>query len=335
VWHKPVAPKVKLAERLDLFTAAPSLADLGRNANNGFGSATLRLGPALHVGASFDLPALTSPSLPLAIVAPLPLVTPVITPVAPSSDLAISAEVPAKKKSSAIDISPSRRLATTTSPIDVLGHAGRTSDKSTGDKSAKGRDASGWGRVGDDIGQGVGEDVDRQRVGQHWRARGEGCPPLMEPRRALDLSVQDVIYAGLDALLAVAPLDLCAYLHLAETTGPQLFLGAPALSSIDGQRAFDVFSELRDELDRPLWTDDSAADRVAESMTIAGFHALVVVTFGAHSRGVHAFGLVRGELAPATRDASIHLANALGVATHRLQSATEMAHVGAAGSPPA
>jgi len=45
--------------------------------------------------------------------------------------------------------------------------------------------------------------------------------------------VQDIVYAGLEAIGAAIPLDLCAYLHATDDQGPQLLLGAPDLASIE------------------------------------------------------------------------------------------------------
>lgn len=155
---------------------------------------------------------------------------------------------------------------------------------------------------------------------------------MSEPRRALDLSVQEVIYAGLEALGAAIPLDLCAYLHLAGATGPQLFLGTPPLSSLDGARAFDIFCELRDVLDRPRWHVEASGTHAdgTDVLSVSGFEVITVTTTGADSRGIHAFGRRGAEIEDPARLAAVRLAHALGVATHRLESAVTTALASAA-----
>lgn len=148
----------------------------------------------------------------------------------------------------------------------------------------------------------------------------------METHKALDLSIQEVVYAGLEALQAVVPLDLCAYLHTSQASGPQLFLGTPPLAAAGGAKAFTIFSDLRDALDRPRFLSGgpvtSGLDETVSE--IASHPALVVVTVGAASRGVHAIGREVSDPPPfsaAERDALVQLCVALGTATHRLQHA--------------
>jgi len=96
------------------------------------------------------------------------------------------------------------------------------------------------------------------------------------------LSVQSVAYAGLDALLAAMPLDLCAYLHVGEQLGPQLYLRQPTLADLDPPDAFRLFSTLRDLLDeRP---------QVDVRTQIDVFDASVAVSNGPHSHGLWAGG---------------------------------------------
>src|SRR3954466_2491171 len=95
---------------------------------------------------------------------------------------------------------------------------------------------------------------------------GPGMPSATE----LGVLVQRVAYAGLDALRAALPLDLCAYLHTAADAGPQLYLRAPDLSRLDATDAFNLFGALRDTL-------DSQATEGATT-PINGFHSFTVVT---------------------------------------------------------
>jgi hypothetical protein len=128
----------------------------------------------------------------------------------------------------------------------------------------------------------------------------------------LGLVIQDVIYAGLDALLAAMPLDLCAYLHLAEGTGPQLYLRTPDLSSMDANECFALFGALRDALDANE-QDDTPLD-------VRGFHALAINTPGSRSRGLHVVGRRSGALADPEQTLAGRLGRALGTATHALEA---------------
>src|ERR1051326_8240104 len=96
------------------------------------------------------------------------------------------------------------------------------------------------------------------------------------------LMVQDVVYAGLEAMRAAVPLDLCAYLHATDDQGPQLFLGAPDLASIDPTEAFSLFTALRDALHDPHEGD--------ETMLLGGYLAIAVSSEGVSSHGVHVVG---------------------------------------------
>jgi hypothetical protein len=145
----------------------------------------------------------------------------------------------------------------------------------------------------------------------------------MESHKALDLSIQEVVYAGLEALRAVAPLDLCAYLHSSPTSGPQLFLATPDLAAASGAKAFTIFSDLRDALERPRFpANGTTSSGLDETVTeVASHPALVVVSTGAGSKGVHAVGRDKEPFSDAERDALVRLSLALGTATHRLQQA--------------
>jgi hypothetical protein len=125
------------------------------------------------------------------------------------------------------------------------------------------------------------------------------------------LLVQDMVYAGLDALRAVVPLDLCAYLHASSGFGPQLYLRAPDLSSMDATQAFDLFTTLRDALD-----DDRAGDRPFE---VAGFDAVAMPTAGAASRGLYVVGRRETPLDETERAIATRLCAAIGAACHALE----------------
>ena len=141
-----------------------------------------------------------------------------------------------------------------------------------------------------------------------------------ESGQALDLSVQELIYAGLEALEAAISLDLCAYLHVSGDFGPQLFLSSPALSSLDPSAAFDLFCSLRDALDwAAMHGDQAVGERPVE---LAGFSAVTVATGGDDSRGLHAVGRRGRPLMDQERGVAGRLARALGTACHRLETAT-------------
>jgi hypothetical protein len=132
------------------------------------------------------------------------------------------------------------------------------------------------------------------------------------PPADLGLVIQDVIYAGLDALLAAIPLELCAYLHLAEGAGTQLYLRTPDLSSMDANECFALFGALRDALD--------ANEQDDSPLEVRGFHALTMNTPGARSRGLHVVGRRAGELDDHERDLAGRLSHALAAATHSLEA---------------
>lgn len=94
------------------------------------------------------------------------------------------------------------------------------------------------------------------------------------------VGVQSVAYAGLDALLAVQDLDLCAYLHVGAELGPQLYLRRPTLADLDPAEAFRLFSALRDLL------DGDGQSRVE----VEGFHTVVMASSGIASRGLWVVG---------------------------------------------
>ena len=97
-----------------------------------------------------------------------------------------------------------------------------------------------------------------------------------------ELVVQTLAYAALDVLRYAIPLDLCAYLHVVEGDGPQLYLRAPDLSSMTAPQAFDVFTALRDTL------GDAPAE--GERVRIGRYDAVAVRASGARSRSVFVVG---------------------------------------------
>ncbi|MFN2613723.1 MAG: hypothetical protein ABR552_02750 [Actinomycetota bacterium] len=121
--------------------------------------------------------------------------------------------------------------------------------------------------------------------------------------------VQTLVYAGLEALRALEPLDLAAYLHESRGQGPQLFLGTPNLATSDPNEAFSLFSALRDAM---------GADHDGETVTIAGYRAIAITSSGAHSRGLH----VLGRLGAAIEDADrlYPLAKTFGGLAHEIEA---------------
>ena len=123
--------------------------------------------------------------------------------------------------------------------------------------------------------------------------------------------VQDVVYAGLEAMRSAVPLDLCAYLHATEDQGPQLFLGAPDLASIDPTEAFSLFTALRDALHDPHEGD--------ETMLLGGYLAIAISSEGLHSRGLHVVGRRETPFEPEEREIVARLAGSLGRLIHSIE----------------
>lgn len=98
-----------------------------------------------------------------------------------------------------------------------------------------------------------------------------------------ELVVQTLAYAALDTLRFAIPLDLCAYLHVVDGDGPQLYLRAPDLSSMTAPQAFDVFTALRDTLGPAVAGD-------GERVRIGRYDAVAVRSSGARSRSVFVVG---------------------------------------------
>jgi len=123
------------------------------------------------------------------------------------------------------------------------------------------------------------------------------------------LGVQTLAYAGLDAVLAVHPLDLCAYLHVGSEVGPQLYLRRPTLGALEPAEAFSLFSALRDLLDEP---GDGP-------LTVAGFEAIAIPSRGSASRGLWVVGNRAGPLDPDVRRAAAELGRAVMLLCHEAE----------------
>jgi hypothetical protein len=125
------------------------------------------------------------------------------------------------------------------------------------------------------------------------------------------LMLQDIVYAGLEAMRTAIPLDLCAYLHAAEDQGPQLFLGTPDLASVDPTEAFSLFSALRDALQDPHEGD--------ETMLLGGYLAVAVSSHGPLSRGLHVVGRKESPFEDSERDVIARLSASLGAIVHSFE----------------
>jgi hypothetical protein len=127
------------------------------------------------------------------------------------------------------------------------------------------------------------------------------------------LLIQELVYAGLESLRVVMPLDLCAYLHATDDRGPQLFLATPDLSSIDPNQAFNLFNELRDAMERSTGSESR--------LSIGSYSAIAIPSMGAQSRGLHVAGRLGSVLTDDESDALSRLARALGGAAHTMETA--------------
>jgi hypothetical protein len=127
------------------------------------------------------------------------------------------------------------------------------------------------------------------------------------------LLVQRVVYAGLDALRAVMPLDLCAYVHVATGFGPQLYLRAPDLSSMDANEAFTLFTALQTTLDAEPPPDDA--------VQIGPYSAVAVISGGPASRGLTVVGRREAGLEPQEQVTAVELCRAVGAACHVIEEA--------------
>ncbi len=149
----------------------------------------------------------------------------------------------------------------------------------------------------------------------------------MAASRALDLRLQELVYAGLEALAAVDAADVCAYLHDSPATGPQLFLGQPSLAEAKGPQAYSIFADLSTLLERSHGVDGVPAPGIE---LVGGVRCLTVWTVGPESRGVHAIGRRSGESTGPQRAALGRLASALATSVHQLQWAAEGSTAGLA-----
>lgn len=128
------------------------------------------------------------------------------------------------------------------------------------------------------------------------------------------LAVQSVAYAGLDTLLLAVPLDLCAYLHVGEELGPQLYLRRPTLTELDPAEAFQLFSSLRDLLE-----DERAA---VEPVRVGAFDAHVSRSAGVRSRGLWVVGGRGGPLAEEHASVALTLGESVMLLCHAAEAVT-------------
>lgn len=141
-------------------------------------------------------------------------------------------------------------------------------------------------------------------------------------KRDRALVVQDLAYAALDALRATEAVDLCAYLHILDGDGPQLYLRAPDLASMTAAQAFDVFTALRDAVDQ--------AAEVVTRCRIGRFDAVAVRSVGERSSGVFFVGR-EGEPLSDDRLATVEsVCRALGEACQLVEEAAPEGGEGAA-----
>jgi hypothetical protein len=155
---------------------------------------------------------------------------------------------------------------------------------------------------------------------------------IEDPHPELDLSVQELIYAGLEAVEAAISIDLCAYLHVSGDFGPQLFLSSPNLSNLSPAVAFDLFSGLRDALD---WAALNATEPgIEQTCVLAGYESVTVATAGPISRGLFAVGRTARPLLDQERHVATRLCSALGNACHRLEAAVTSVRLQGVAEPP-
>lgn len=126
-----------------------------------------------------------------------------------------------------------------------------------------------------------------------------------------ELVVQTLAYAALDALRYAIPLDLCAYLHVVDGDGPQLYLRSPDLSSMTAAEAFDVFTALRDSL--------GEASGEGERVRIGRYDAVAVRSSGARSRSVFVVGREDSPLDDAEVALIDDMCAAMSLATHTVE----------------
>ncbi|MCI0345729.1 MAG: hypothetical protein L0221_09855 [Chloroflexi bacterium] len=145
---------------------------------------------------------------------------------------------------------------------------------------------------------------------------------MTERQGETGLVIQDLVYAGLDALGAATSLDLCAFLHAAGDLGPQLYLARPSLAEMDATEAFNLFTALRDTSE-----DEHDGDEI---ILLGGYLALAVTTRGRYSRGLHVIGRRDGSLDEHERELAVKLCRSFGRAAHALESAPDRPRTAAA-----
>jgi hypothetical protein len=131
------------------------------------------------------------------------------------------------------------------------------------------------------------------------------------------IAVQDLAYVGLDALRAMVQLDLCAYLHVSSALGPQLYLRAPDLSTLDPTAAFELFSALRDVL--------ATAEPGVRRMLVTTFQSVTVLTAGESSRGLFVLGRRDDPLTADEEQLAAGLCRAVGIAAHAVETSARPA----------
>lgn len=139
-----------------------------------------------------------------------------------------------------------------------------------------------------------------------------------------ELVVQTLAYAALDTLRYAIPLDLCAYLHVVDGDGPQLYLRAPDLSSMTAPQAFDVFTALRDTLGpavaRPGEDEDEReVEGEGERVRIGRYDAVAVRSSGARSRSVFVVGREESPLDDTEIALIDDMCAAMSLATHTVE----------------
>jgi hypothetical protein len=128
------------------------------------------------------------------------------------------------------------------------------------------------------------------------------------------LLVQRAVYAGLDALESILALDLCAFVHVSEGFGPQLYLRTPNMKDLDPSEAFSLFSSLRDLLEPGAVT--------TEMVEVAGYGAaLARASSGLRSRSICVVGRRNGFFEAAEVRTVTALCDASGAATHAIEEA--------------
>lgn len=116
------------------------------------------------------------------------------------------------------------------------------------------------------------------------------------------------MYSGLDLLRSGMQLDLCAYLHSVPEVGPQLYLRAPDLSSMEPSEAFAVFAQLRDTL-------EGQHEEVGH-FAAGAYEGVSIKTTGVRSKGLHVVGRRDGSLTEQQRDVAARVCRAVASVVH-------------------